>query len=38
MAVQLGKKTITKRALIHPKRGKTMPPKCPKIDANKLIK
>ncbi len=35
MAVELRKKTITKRALIHPKRGKTMPPKCPKVDIRK---
>ena len=35
MAVQLGKHTITKRALIHPKRGKTMPPKLPRVDIRK---
>jgi hypothetical protein len=38
MAVQLWKKTITKRALVHPRRLKAMPPKRPRIDASKLIK
>lgn len=38
MAVQLGKHVITKRALIHPKRGKTMPPKLPRLDMKKVKK
>jgi hypothetical protein len=36
--VQLWKKTITKRALVHPRRPKHQAPKRPRIDASKLIK
>jgi hypothetical protein len=34
MAIKLGKNKITKRALIHPQRGKTIV-KLPKIDIRK---
>lgn len=35
MAVQLIKNKVTKRKFIHPKRGKTMPPKMPRVDIKK---
>jgi hypothetical protein len=38
MAVELIKRTITKRALVHPKRGKTMPAKLPVLPIGKTIK